>query len=1083
MSLPRQKRLSRTGGLLLRGITQGVLVLLLVCEVVWPVQAAGRGPQGIVRVGIFSVEPLNWIDDKGVAQGLNPDLLRELAYDADWDLRFVHCNWAECFEQLQREEIDLMVSVAYSSERAATMDYNHEPVAELWGQVFVRPEGSLPNITHLAGKRVAVMRQDINGVNFINTASHLGVQCTILEYTSHAEVFAAVAKGEADAGVAPQHYGLRHAPAYHLVGSSILFNPLSIYFASKKGRHHELLSFIDAHLVRWKQNKDSVYYQSLNKWLGSAVVEKRLPTWLYWTLLVTTISILVFAAISIHFKRKFLVQTEALRKSEERFNLAMQAATDGLFDWDLEKNVIYYSPGWKHILGYQDEELANEVAVWERLTDPKDLERSWEIMREHLAGRRDRYESEFRMHHKNGHWVDILSRGNAILNEAGKPVRVIGTHVDITERKRMEDALRDSEERFRLAMLASRDGLWDWNIPDNHVYYSPSWAEILNETQVPAELSSWEERIHPEDKPNTLTKLKEHLEGKKAYWQQEHRLRMSDGNWKWVLGRGMVITRDIQGNPLRMVGTMTDITERKQAEKELQRQEVRYRTIVENLNDAFYIHDFRGHITDLNENACHQTGYTREEMLAGGLGLIDTPENAAAMPERMAILIKKGALLFEGAHRRKNGSLLWVSISARVISCGGDGLVQSFVRDITERKRAEEEKNNLNAQLQQAQKLEAIGTLAGGIAHDFNNILGAIVGYSEIIRDDLPPDSPGIRSINQVLKASNRAKDLVKQILAFSRQAEGQKIPMQPEGIVKETIALLRSSLPTTITIKQEIDPDAGMVLADPTQMHQIVMNLCTNAFHAMEVKGGTLTISLQKKILCQDDLATEPDLQPGTFVQLSIRDTGEGILPEIRKRIFDPFFTTKEVGKGTGLGLSMVYSIVKSSGGSIACDSRVGEGTEFRILLPALEGHSAEESDSTDLIPHGKEHILLIDDEEMLVELGQAMLEHLGYQVTARTSSLEALATYQSNPHHFDAVITDQTMPGMTGLDLALRMLHIRPDLPIILCTGYSNLVDEAQARACGIKGFAMKPLTKKDIAVLLRATIKESHEPPTAA
>jgi len=396
-----------------------------------------------------------------------------------------------------------------------------------------------------------------------------------------------------------------------------------------------------------------------------------------------------------------------------------------------------------------------------------------------------------------------------------------------------------------------------------------------------------------------------------------------------------------------------------------------------------------------------------------------------------------------------------------------------YCYDITDRKRADEEKKILNAQLHQAQKLEAIGTLAGGIAHDFNNILGAIVGYSEMIRDDLPPGSPSIQDIDQVTKASHRARDLVKQILSFSRQVEDQTIPVQPALIVKEAIALLRSSLPTTITINQDIDPDAGMILADPTQIHQIVMNLSTNAFHAMEVKGGTLTISLRKKILSQDDLDTVPDLQPGTFLQLSFKDTGEGVLPEIRERIFDPFFTTKEVGKGTGLGLSMVYSIVKSCNGSIVCDSRPGEGTEFRIILPALEGRAVQENESTDLIPNGKEHILLIDDEEMLAELGQAMLERLGYHVTTGTNSLDALTTFQNQPDAFDLLITDQTMPGMTGLDLARRVLQIRPEMPIILCTGYSGLISEDKAKALGIKGYAFKPLAKKDIGELIRKVL----------
>jgi len=349
-------------------------------------------------------------------------------------------------------------------------------------------------------------------------------------------------------------------------------------------------------------------------------------------------------------------------------------------------------------------------------------------------------------------------------------------------------------------------------------------------------------------------------------------------------------------------------------------------------------------------------------------------------------------------------------------------------------------------------------------------MLGAILGYSEMIRDDFPPGSPGIHDINQVLTAGNRAKELVKQILAFSRQTEDHKIPMQPAAIVKEAINLLRSSLPSTITIKQDIDPDAGVILADPGQIHQIVMNLCTNAFHAMEVKGGTLTISLHTKTLGQEDLSTAPHMQPGTFVQLSIRDTGEGIMPEIREKIFDPFFTTKEVGKGTGLGLAMVYGIVKGCGGSIACDSRLGAGTEFLITLPTLEGTALHENESSESVPQGKEHILLIDDEEILIELGKTMLERLGYHVTARRNSLDALITFQNQPDAFDMIITDQTMPVMTGVDLARRILQIRPEMPIILCTGYSSLITEDKAKAAGIKGFAMKPLAKKNIGELIR-------------
>jgi PAS domain S-box-containing protein len=395
--------------------------------------------------------------------------------------------------------------------------------------------------------------------------------------------------------------------------------------------------------------------------------------------------------------------------------------------------------------------------------------------------------------------------------------------------------------------------------------------------------------------------------------------------------------------------------------------------------------------------------------------------------------------------------------------------------DIDGRKRLEEEQKKLQAQLHQAQKMEAIGALAGGIAHDFNNILGAILGYAEMVQEDSPAGSSTRKDIDQVVKASLRAKDLVKQILAFSRQAESDRIPLQPAIITKEALKLLRSSLPTTITIQQDIDQDAGPLFADPTQIHQLMMNLCTNAFHAMEKKGGVLTISLQNRVLTVEDLIHEPHVSPGRFVELSIGDSGPGIAPEIQKKIFDPYFTTKEVGKGTGMGLAIVHGIARSYNGFITCLSTPGEGTVFQVLLPIIEDPAAlfVETALPDISQLGNEHILLIDDEEILAEMGKTMLERLGYRITVRRNSLEALNTFQSQPDQFDLVITDQTMPGMTGMDMARRMLQIRPGMPIILCTGYSSLISEDKAKSYGIKGFAMKPLSKKDIAKLVREVL----------
>ncbi len=395
--------------------------------------------------------------------------------------------------------------------------------------------------------------------------------------------------------------------------------------------------------------------------------------------------------------------------------------------------------------------------------------------------------------------------------------------------------------------------------------------------------------------------------------------------------------------------------------------------------------------------------------------------------------------------------------------------------DITDLRNTRDLLREKDRQLFQAQKMEAIGILAGGIAHDFNNILGAILGYAEMVQEDCPTGSTMRNDIDRVVEASHRAKELVKQILAFSRQAETEEIVLQPALIIKEAIKMLRASLPTTIDIQQNIDPETGLILADPTQIHQIITNLCTNAFHAMEETGGTLNISLKNKELTLADLVSEPHVQPGHFVEISVGDTGPGIAPEIMDKIFDPFFTTKEVGKGTGMGLAIIHGIAKKHGGFVSCKSSPGEGTTFHVYLPSPSDTASPEAETTplELSQTGIERILFIDDEEMLAEMGKTMLERLGYRVTVETNSIEALKIIQSQPDRFDLVITDQTMPGMTGSDFARRILQIRPGLPIILCTGFSNQISEEKARIYGIKGFAMKPLSKKDLATLIRKVL----------
>jgi PAS domain S-box-containing protein len=398
--------------------------------------------------------------------------------------------------------------------------------------------------------------------------------------------------------------------------------------------------------------------------------------------------------------------------------------------------------------------------------------------------------------------------------------------------------------------------------------------------------------------------------------------------------------------------------------------------------------------------------------------------------------------------------------------------VVHFAKDVTEQRHLEE-------LLRQAQKMEAIGTLAGGIAHDFNNILTAILGYAELAQMALPEDSTSHADLKHVLAAGNRAKDLVRQILSFSRQSSHEKKPIRIQNVVQEVLKLLRASIPSSIEIKQNINPDCAEVMADPTQIHQIVMNLCTNANHAMRGGNGVLGVTLEPVLLDPEDVMTiSPDIYPGHYLQLAVSDTGSGMDKGTMEKIFEPYFTTKKKGEGTGLGLSVVYGIVHGYGGHISVYSDLGKGTIFKVYLPVLETAALSADEAmlvTEPLPRGAERILAVDDEEAIVKFEKSVLGSLGYQVTAFTSSREALQSFREHHDQYDLVITDMTMPEISGMELSRQFMAIRPDIPIIICTGFSETVNEKKAKALGIKAYVMKPMLIREMAKLVRKVLDE--------
>ncbi|MFC1825888.1 PAS domain S-box protein, partial [Thermodesulfobacteriota bacterium] len=539
-----------------------------------------------------------------------------------------------------------------------------------------------------------------------------------------------------------------------------------------------------------------------------------------------------------------------------------------------------------------------------------------------------------------------------------------------------------------------------------------------------------------------------------------------NGNEIWLATSGVPII-DKQGKLLGYRGADTNITDRKRAEEE----RVRLATAIEQASESILIADGPGTIQYVNPAFERLSGYTREEIVGQNFRILKSDRHDEAFYRKMYDIISHGEI-WSGRifNTMKDGTLREFETSISPIQ-DNTGKVINFVsvnRDITQQA-------ILESQLRQAQKMDSIGNLAGGIAHDFNNILSSIIGYTELSLDDVERGSLIEDNLQEVYRAGKRARDLVKQILAFARQSNEEQQPIQVDTIAQEALKLIRSTIPTSIEIRQKLESNS-LIMGNPTQVHQLFMNLCTNAAQAMEDRGGFIEVGLGDVAIDDRFSLVELGLKPGNYLKMTVSDTGSGIDPSIIDSIFEPYFTTKGVGEGTGMGLALVHGIVESHGGRITVDSELGKGTAFSIYLPIAKKRDAYQPYGQGELPSGHERILFVDDELPIAQMGSQILERLGYQVTVRTSSVEALELFRSRSNDFDLVITDMTMPNITGDQLSVELVKIRFDLPVILCTGYSKKITDEKAAKIGIKAFAYKPIVKADLAKTVRKVLDEA-------
>lgn len=669
-----------------------------------------------------------------------------------------------------------------------------------------------------------------------------------------------------------------------------------------------------------------------------------------------------------------------------------------------------------------------------------------------------------RFRRKDGSLFSALQTLVSVARSA-QPARESWVVVDSRRARPQEQGLSENEERYRNLVEGSFDGIF-LRQRDRIVFANSRLAQMLGYSEAELKQLDRLEIYHPDDRRIVQERTSARLLGDHVASRYDVRLRRKDGSSFPAELDARVFS--MEGEPIIQI-CVRDISERKQAEEE----RLQLVTAIEHAAEIIAIADTAAAIRYINTAVESITGYARDDLIGHKLHVLGKGSHDPASYEAMVDTLGKGKV-WSGrtVNRKKDGSPFETEVSISPVR-GEDHQVIGYVavmRDVTN-------EVALQAQLRQAAKMEALGTLAGGIAHDFNNIIYVIMGFVEIALHAAREETRIKSYLRQVLLAANRAKDLVDQILTFSRQSDRRKQMTALTPLVEEALSFLRASLPTTIDIHAHLEAEPDVMRGDPTQIHQIIMNLCSNAAHAMQEKGGELQVALAREEFGEDRPVPQQEMSHRTYLRLTVQDTGHGMQPEVMERIFEPYFSTKEKGQGTGLGLAMVHGIVKDHGGAIQVRSEPGKGTVFDVYLPAEDADGPALTHETDSVPTGRQMILVVDDESAVVSMLKAMLEGLGYLVETAGGSADALEMFRGSPERFDLVLTDLTMPKMTGIQLARELLDIRESIPIILCTGHGHLIAESEAKKMGMKALLVKPVTRRKLAQTIQRVLEKTQ------
>ncbi len=767
---------------------------------------------------------------------------------------------------------------------------------------------------------------------------------------------------------------------------------------------------------------------------------------------------------------------EALQRERMRLQFVIDGAGLGIWEWNMQTNQTVFNEAWARMLGYSLEELTPySYETWVSLTHPDDLQRAEKQLRLCAEGKIPNYDVEIRMRHKDGHWVWILDRSRIMTHDAaGKPLLMFGTHTDITERKRIEEALRESRERLDLAMDVANDGVWDWDVVNNETYFDARYYTMAGYAahEFPGTFAEWAHRVHPDDLKAAQAALEDHFKNGTPGFDIEFRWRRKDGTYMWIRGRGKTVARQPDGSPRRIIGTHTDVTQRREAEEALRRSEGRFQNMLGLVPDMISIQD-----PDMNILYCNWQGFAavaQEKRRCNTKCHIALRDLPSPCPDCLAKTVIASGRTVQKEVALPDGRWLDVRIIPLLDAHGRVELFMEWVRDITEQKKNADDRDRLQTQLAQAQKMESIGRLAGGVAHDFNNMLGVILGYSEMTLADLEPTHPHYADLVEIRNAAERSAGFTRQLLAFARKQTVAPKVLDLNETINGMLAMMRRLIGEDIDLCWRPGERLGTVKIDPTQIDQILANLCVNARDAIE-NTGRVIIETANTMFDAAYTATHPDALPGHYVMLAVSDSGSGIEPEVLAHLFEPFFTTKDVGKGTGLGLATVYGIVKQNRGFIIVYSERGQGTTFKIFLPRHDGPVTNPTPS--LAPAqpttGREVILLVEDEPSILQMTSVLLTTRGYTVLPASTPRAALRLAKENKGAIDLLITDVVMPGMNGRELAQQLQTAFPALRCLFMSGYTaDVIADRGVLEDGV-AFIQKPFTTNELFAKVRSTL----------